>query len=707
MKSYVTIICWVALITLVCGCSNQVRKINETGEMLDDAMKLSESYLGKVSKSGAETQNPTDQNSADDKSDEINARDVDETTDLVMLTPLEFELGKTSVPPLPRNQFSDSNALAVSAESMPLPDFVHYVFGELLQINYVLDPSLSSNADSSGNIITLSISEPLSSRDLFDLANQLLVDRGVQIKFSNKTFFIYRPSDLAAGPQIVIGMGRTPSSVPETSQRIMQVVPLKFGVKIALERTLKQLSTAKITPDTAQSAVYIEGTREEVLRGLELVELLDTPAMRGRHIGLLEFTYIDPQKFAEKALVLLENEGIEANIGMPGNRNLVMVPLEQSGALAVFSTNEMLLARVQYWAGIIDVAGNTGNAGPQKQFFTYRPAFSRTQDLGDSVSRLLNIDDAFKTAAGTNSTGNAPYAGRVGPKSEESVDMIVDERANVLVFYTSAEVYRNITPLLRQLDRMPRQVMLDILIAEVSLKDEFKHGVEWALQRSEVRVTTQGAFGAATIGGTGVLIDANDGPITANFLATNSLVNVLSQPTLMVRDGVQATINIGSSISVVGETTQDPINGDRQTTASEYRQTGVDVTVTPTVNDSGIVTMEISQNISNVVPGSSGAGGNPDIFDRSVTTEVIANSGQTIMLAGLISENASTGGSGTPILSKVPLLGNLFKADTDIADRTELVILVTPKVVEDTSGWKPLMEEFRKQMKLMELSTIN
>ena len=77
------------------------------------------------------------------------------------------------------------------------------------------------------------------------------------------------------------------------------------------------------------------------------------------------------------------------------------------------------------------------------------------------------------------------------------------------------------------------------------------------------------------------------------------------------------------------------------------------------------------------------------------------------MLAGLISENASSGGSGTPILSKVPLLGNLFKADTDIADRTELVILVTPKVVEDTSGWKPLMEEFRKQMKLIELSTIN
>ena len=95
---------------------------------------------------------------------------------------------------------------------------------------------------------------------------------------------------------------------------------------------------------------------------------------------------------------------------------------------------------------------------------------------------MLNIDDAFKTPEGTTSTGNAPYAGRVGEKSEESVDMIVDERANVLVFYTSAEVYRNITPLLRQLDRMPRQVMLDILMSllmemKITFKKKIVHGI--------------------------------------------------------------------------------------------------------------------------------------------------------------------------------------------------------------------------------------
>ena len=142
------------------------------------------------------------------------------------------------------------------------------------------------------------------------------------------------------------------------------------------------------------------------------------------------------------------------------------------------------------------------------------------------------------------------------------------------------------------------------------------------------------------------------------FLSSNSLVNVLSRPTLTVRDGVSASINVGSSISVVGSTTTDPINGERQTTTSEYRQTGVDVAVTPTVNAQGIISMEVDQKISNTVPSSSGASGNPDIFQRSVKTEVVARSGQTIILGGLISANYSEGESEAPGLGNVPLLGN-------------------------------------------------
>ena len=258
-------------------------------------------------------------------------------------------------------------------------------------------------------------------------------------------------------------------------------------------------------------------------------------------------------------------------------------------------------------------------------------------------------------------------------------------------------------PLIGKLDVMPKQVMLDIIIAEVSMKDEFKHGVEWALTQGEVSLTTNGAFNVGAIGGFGIningMIDGTSAPLVANFLATNSLVNILSQPTLMVRDGVAATINVGSNISVVGQTTTDPISGERQTTTSVYRQTGVKLAVTPTVNASGIVVMEVSQSISNSVPGSGGASGNPDIFDRSITTEVLARSGQTVMLGGLISENRSVGGSGVPGLAKLPIVGNLFKAQSDATDRTELVMLITPRVVEDLSGWEPLMEDFRRGLR--------
>ena len=216
-------------------------------------------------------------------------------------------------------------------------------------------------------------------------------------------------------------------------------------------------------------------------------------------------------------------------------------------------------------------------------------------------------------------------------------------------------------------------------------------------------MTTQGAFGAASIGGIGLVVNGKEGPFSANALSSNSLVKVLSNPTLTVRDGVSAQINVGSDISVIGATTQDPINGERQTTTSEYRKTGVDVIVTPTVNAKGIVVMEVAQTISNSMPNSSGASGNPDIFERSLSTEVVARSGQTIMLGGLISEDYNNGESATPLLGRVPLIGNFFKSNSNGINRTELVMLITPSVIEDLSQWHGVLSEFQRGVRYLEL----
>ena len=602
--------------------------------------------------------------------------------------------------------FPKNGQLEVNAERMPVRDFVHYVFGDLLAVNYVLDESIS---EAESTAVTLSTSAAISKRALFKLSSELLLQRNIEIIHGDGTFFVSALQNAKKQSLAVIGVGRNPENVPSTIGPIMQVVPLTYGVKITVERTLDRLIKAKFTADHDQSVMFIEGNRSSILQALELIELLDTPATRSKYVGLIGLAFLSPDDYAKDVALLLENEGIVPSIGKPGQRNVVLVPLRQIGAVAVFASDLTLLDRVRYWTKLIDVPGG----GSNEQYFIYSPTYARAIDLGDSVSALLtgvtgpmatNGADSRRVDAGSRTTGNAPSSTRVRGVEAGGVRMVVDERSNSLIFYTSGSRYRALMPMLKRLDTLPKQVLLEITIAEVSLKDEFKHGVEWALSRGEVNISTNGAFGAAAIGGLGLIVNGTQGPLTANFLNSNSLVNVLSQPSLMVRDGVTANINVGSEISVVGQTTQDPISGDRQTTTSEYRQTGVDVTVTPTVNAQGVVVMEISQVISNSVPSSSGAGGNPDIFKRSISTELVAQSGQTVMMAGLISENSSRGGSGTPGISNLPLIGNLFKARSQSTDRTELVMLVTPRVISNLDQWNDVMQDFREQLRYLKIN---
>jgi general secretion pathway protein D len=596
-------------------------------------------------------------------------------------------------------QFSDAADLQVAAEDMPMREYLHYTFGKLLGVNYILDDAVKSDDAP----VTLSLSDPISARRLFDLTHQLLLERGADIQFNDDVFLIHKAKKKGEATA-VMAIGRTAQSVPQTSQEILQVVPLVYGINLSIERTLRDLMSVKITPDRDQSALFIRGGRREILRALELVELLDTPSNRGRHIGLISLTFLTAEEFTQNIKTLLEAEGVPIAATAESGKNVVTVPLPQLGAVAVFASSEPLLSRVRYWANIVDKPGK----GTTKQYFIYNPRSARAADIGESLSALLGASVSSRgtrasSDIGGGSTGNAPSANRNIGVAADDLTMVVDERTNSLIFYTSGSSYQSIMPLLNELDVLPKQVMLDIIIAEVTLKDEFKFGVEWALQQSEVTLTTQGAFGATSIGGLGLVINGNKGPLNASLLETSSLVNVLSSPTLLVRDGVSANITVGSDISVVGATTIDPINSARQTTATEYRKTGVDVTVTPTINARGVVIMEVKQSISNSLPASTGAGGNPDIFERSINTEVVANSGQTVLLGGLISEDSSSGANGVPGVTKIPILGKLFEGSSDTASRTELVMLITPRVLENADAWEEVTSEFKSGLQFLNL----
>ncbi|MDG0969240.1 MAG: hypothetical protein P8O06_05335, partial [Porticoccaceae bacterium] len=240
--------------------------------------------------------------------------------------------------------FSTLPTVKVTADKMPLSDFIHYVFGRLLKVNYILDEAVEglSNGESP---VTFNISTEISALDLFSSVSDLMADRGLQITYGKELFYIHRTRK-DARPVKIIGIGSSPSDVPETGGVVLQLVPLRYGIKLNLERRLNDLVRVKITPDRENSALFIEGDRANVLRALDLIALLDVPASRGRYIGLVQLSYLSAERFTEDVTVLLANEGIDAGVGRPNDKNVVMVPLPQLGGVVVFASDEVLLDRV-------------------------------------------------------------------------------------------------------------------------------------------------------------------------------------------------------------------------------------------------------------------------------------------------------------------------------------------------------------------------
>jgi general secretion pathway protein D len=271
-----------------------------------------------------------------------------------------------------------------------------------------------------------------------------------------------------------------------------------------------------------------------------------------------------------------------------------------------------------------------------------------------------------------------------------------------LIFQTTGQEYKKLLPLIKRLDIMPKQIMLEMVIAEVKLTDEFKQGVSFTLSNTGKNSAT-GSF-SLTSGSTGLaysLTGAN-GSVDLSLFESNSLVKVLSRPSLLVRDGVSANIVVGDDIPTVGEVITDPVNGSK--TSVKYRKTGVQLTVTPTINAQGVVIMAINQQTSKQTPGSDAVAGSPIIFERSLNTEVVAESGETVILGGLISEDNTTSDSGVPGLSGLPLIGSLFKGKTKNKTQSELVIMVTPRVIESNNEWHAIRNKLKQELTLLQLN---
>ena len=346
-------------------------------------------------------------------------------------------------------------------------------------------------------------------------------------------------------------------------------------------------------------------------------------------------------------------------------------------------------------------AGGGGTAGLQ----TAQSAGTATQPAAPAQS----------AAAGTTNPllgGLDQSAGGAGAATDQ-MRIIPNDQNNALLIYATQREEDTIQAMLRKVDILPLQVRIDATIAEVDLNDALQYGTQFFFKSGGINGilnTGTGSVGATAattalnssfpgffIGGAN---GAGGAPFAINALQSVTKVHVLASPQLLVLDNQPARLQVGAVVPYLSQQSQSTlVSGSPIVNQVQYQQTGVILQVTPRVNNDGLVTLDISQQVSNVAAGVTTAGLNSPTFnERSVTSRVVVQDGQTIGLAGLINDSDSHGNSGIPWLKDIPLLGALVSTQTNSRQRTELLVLISPHVLHDQRDARALTEDLRDNL---------
>jgi len=289
------------------------------------------------------------------------------------------------------------------------------------------------------------------------------------------------------------------------------------------------------------------------------------------------------------------------------------------------------------------------------------------------------------------------------PGQVTPISITSDDSNNSLVFYATPRQYDVILNALRQLDVLPLQVLIEAAITEVTLTDQLEFGVQWRFMGSGGTATlSQGTSSNLdpTFPGFNYFYANGSGNIAAalNALSDITTVKVLSAPKVLVLNNHTAALQVGDQVPILTAQLTSEVVGTTTTNQVNYMDTGVILTVTPRVNDSGVVLLDISQEVSDVAQTTTSNIDSPTISDRKITSSIAVKDGQTIALGGLIKDHNSKEDSGVPFLNKIPVLGYLFNDMNNKHDRTELLVLLTPRVVRNSQDVKTITQELTEKI---------
>jgi general secretion pathway protein D len=648
-------------------------------------------------------------------------------------------------------RFDPDATTTVRFEKVSIDYFLKQMLTGALGVSYLAPDDL-------GGPITFRTEQPVPKGQLLQIVRDILGRNGLQMTFTNGVYQIGRPEVIAAMEQTTAA-GRESEQVT----RVVRVRKGSTGEVAAFVRQLVP-ADVKLLPTAGGDAIVVRAAPIDIDKVSELITSLSASGVSEDRVAIIPLRHSAPEKVAVQlsdfyrsrigpgtetvTVIPLENQqailvGVKDRRVMDGVKTLAaeldqewkdevalrIIPLVHLGADEIA---QQLQAVFQTGGGgpgpgaraVAAATSRAQRAVPTGQPLlpAVRPSTGADSDEDGSAAASPGFSmsrSAVPGGAGTQSPGQGPSSEvtvvTTGPSGATGfagagaspIKIVADGRNNTIMVHSTFSVFQRIREVLKSLDVPQSQVVIEATIAEVNLSDNLEKGVQWFLQTQNLtgRASTQPAAvdpakTGAFVHGTMMLGNVNV-DVVLNALQEITTVKVISSPYLTVVNGKTARLVIGDQIPYSQTNQTSTITGTVTVTQQiQTKDTGIILEVTPHIRSDDSAMLSISQSVSK--PQDSVLTGNltPVISTREVKSDILVQSGRTILLAGLIQDRIDKQENGVPIVRTVPVLGDLFKQTTDKAARIELILMITPRVIRRSSQIENITRLLRGQIKI-------
>ncbi|MFH0731105.1 MAG: type II secretion system secretin GspD [Pseudomonadota bacterium] len=620
-------------------------------------------------------------------------------------------------PPAPSPADVDSaSGIVLNFDDADLYEVIR-TLADMLGFNYLVDANV-------GGKVTIHTAGKLSKAQLFPVFYHILDVNGLTaVRAEDGNLFkIMKIKDAARAP-IISHEGASEDGLPSIAQgdrMVIQIISLKYISAQEMSKLLTPFisATGTIVEHEASNALLVVDKVTNIGKVLKMVDSFDIDLFDRVYHRFYEVRYTDVEK-----MVPLLNEVLGA-YGGSAKQTIRLLPIARLNTLLVISQNQNAFETIEGLIDQLDVASHTSTPS----IFVYSVRNGQAEELGTLLNDVFNgrtRKDARKAGSEKKESDekrpvanvfakkeavSIPAGAETGQKGTASigsgtlrgeVQITPDTVRNALIIEAYPSDYKIIETVLSRLDVLPRQVLIEVTIAEITLDESTKLGIEWTYVKGKGRLDT--SLLSATLGdaGLGYVIGMTDRwKNTLTALATENKVNVISSPSILASDNKQASINVSTEVPIASAEYQfDSGNNGVLQTNIQYRNTGVILTVTPHINEFGLVNMTVSQEVS-TVSGGVDVGGKtyPSFKKRLVTTDLTVNSSQTIVMGGLMTDERENVDNGVPLLSRVPFLGAMFGTKNKLNSKLELILLITPRVVTSLEDVDVISTEFKTRV---------